>query len=143
MHVFASHLLSFVVGKNIFFVEDINHVVWIFLIDLEWFTPHKNSKYCSTLLNSLAYMEVICLQTEAFYALVEEVYERLKDQDKPQDKWVDSDEAMLLLKIKSKTTLQKLRNEGRIRFSQPQKRIIIYDRGSIEEYLQKHSKDTF
>lgn len=89
-------------------------------------------------------MEVVCLQTEAFYALVEEVYTRLKDQDNKQaDKWVDTDEAMRLLNIKSKSTLQKLRDEGRIRFSQPQKRIIVYDRSSIDEYLNKHAKSTF
>jgi len=47
------------------------------------------------------------------------------------------------LRIKSTTTLQKLRNEGKIRFSQPQKKIILYDRGSINEYIEKHAHDTF
>ncbi len=89
-------------------------------------------------------MEVICLQEEAFYALVEQVVQRLEVQHGASaEKWVDDEEAMRLLNIKSRTTLQKLRDEGRIRFSQPQKRIILYDRDSIMEYLEKHARNTF
>jgi len=44
---------------------------------------------------------------------------------------------MKLLNIKSKSTLQQLRNNGRIRFSQPQKKIILYYTDSIHEYLEK------
>ncbi len=50
---------------------------------------------------------------------------------------------MYKLHIKSKTTLQKLRNEGCIKFSQPVKKIILYDIDSLNEYLEKHSKNTF
>jgi len=50
---------------------------------------------------------------------------------------------MELLGVKSKTTLQKLRDEGSIRFSQPQKKIILYDRDSVMDYLDKHAKDIF
>jgi len=89
-------------------------------------------------------MEVICLETEAFYYLVEEVVKRLKDNESDQhDKWIQTAEAMKLLGIKSKTTLQKLRDEGNIRFAQPQKKIILYDRDSIMEFLDKHAQDTF
>ncbi|MGF1560297.1 MAG: helix-turn-helix domain-containing protein [Flavobacteriaceae bacterium] len=89
-------------------------------------------------------MQVVCLQEEAFYALFEKVVEHLesKIKDTPA-KWIDGEEAMLILKIKSTTTLQKLRDEGRIRFSQPQKKIIFYDRDSISEYLDKHARETF
>lgn len=88
-------------------------------------------------------MEVICIETEAFYNLVEEVYQRLKSENHIQDKWLSPEDAMELLNIKSKTTLQKLRDEGEIRFSQPKKRIILYDRDSLEEYLDRNAKDTF
>jgi len=50
---------------------------------------------------------------------------------------------MKLLNIKSKSTLQQLRDNGRIRFSQPQKKIILYDTDSIHDYLEKNAKDTF
>jgi hypothetical protein len=89
-------------------------------------------------------MQVICLQDEAFYALVEEVVARLMEkhgQDRP--KWVSDEEAMQLLNIKSKTTLQKLRDEGKIKFSQPQKKIILYDRDSIDAYLERNARQPF
>jgi hypothetical protein len=52
-------------------------------------------------------------------------------------------EAMEKLRITSKTTLQKLRDTGVIRFSQPEKKIILYDSHSIDQYLAKHIKEAF
>lgn len=88
-------------------------------------------------------MQVICLEEEAFFKLIEQVVARLKDIHTEQERWMSDIEAMELLNIKSKTTLQKLRDEGKIRFSQPQKKIILYDRDSILEYLEHHAKNTF
>ncbi|TFF36168.1 helix-turn-helix domain-containing protein [Mucilaginibacter psychrotolerans] len=89
-------------------------------------------------------MEVICLQEEAFYELLEKVYERLKARDKPkQEKWISGEEAMAKLRITSKTTLQKMRDEGKIRFAQPTKKLILYDSDSINEYLEDNSYETF
>lgn len=89
-------------------------------------------------------MEVICLQDEAFYALIEQVVDRIKSvHNVKHDKWISDEEAMQLLNIKSKTTLQKFRDEGKIRFSQPEKKIILYDRDSINAYLEKNAKETF
>lgn len=69
-------------------------------------------------------MEVICLENEAFYALIEEVVQRLKEKNNVQeDKWISGEEVMQKMRIKSKTTLQRLRDEGRIRFTQPDTRI--------------------
>lgn len=51
--------------------------------------------------------------------------------------------AMDILNIKSKTTLQKLRDEGSITFTQPQKKIILYDYDSIMKYLDNHTKPSF
>ena len=89
-------------------------------------------------------MEVICLEDIAFYSLIEKVIERIKEKEgKPYDKWVSSEEAMSMLRITSKTTLQKFRDEGKIRFSQPERRIILYDVDSIHEFLNKHANETF
>lgn len=85
-------------------------------------------------------MEVICLEDEAFYALIDRVVSRIKEKEGlKQDKWISSVEAMTKLRIKSKTTLQKLRDEGKIRFAQPEKKIILYDSDSLDVYLEKHS----
>lgn len=88
--------------------------------------------------------DIICLHSEAFYALVNEVVSRIKAEQKlPQEKWIDDVQTMKLLQITSKTTLQKMRDEGKIRFTQPTRKIILYDRDSIFEYLEEHAKDTF
>ena len=89
-------------------------------------------------------LDIICLESEAFYALVEEVVNRLKDKNNIEhDKWISDEEAMKLLHVSSKTTMQKYRDEGLIRFSQPSKKVILYDRDSILEFINTKAKDTF
>lgn len=89
-------------------------------------------------------MEVICLEERAFYELVEQVVKRLEDQRGAKaDKWVDDEEAMRVLGIKSKTTLQKLRDEGKIRFSQAHRNVILYDRDSLYAHLDRHAHDPY
>lgn len=61
-------------------------------------------------------LNIICLESEAFYALIDEVVNRLKEKNESeQEKWIDDEEAMRLLHISSKTTLQKYRDERSIR----------------------------
>ncbi len=84
--------------------------------------------------------QVICLETEAFYALVESVVDRLQADDEHHDKWIDDTEAMSLLRISSTTTLQKLRDEGVIRFTQPKRSlycIAVIPFSPILENMQK------
>ncbi len=66
-------------------------------------------------------MEVICIEKEALYTLVVRVIERLKEESPRHEKWLNTEQAMAKLHIRSNSTLQKLRNEGKIRFSQPKK----------------------
>ena len=89
-------------------------------------------------------MEIICLEDKAFFALIEQVVARLEERNSQlKDKWISDEDAMQILNVKSKTTLQKLRDEGKIRFSQPQKKIILYDRDSINAYLEQNANNTF
>lgn len=89
-------------------------------------------------------MEVICFHDEAFYALIEIVVSRIKGDDGVQhDKWISGEEAMHSLNIKSKTTLQKLRNEGKIRYSQAVSKNILYDKDSINKYIEDNAYETF
>lgn len=86
-------------------------------------------------------MNVICLHEDAFYALIDTVVKRIKEKEGiKEDPWISGEEAMSKLNIKSKTTLAKLREEGKIRYSQPEKKIILYYTQSIYDYLDKHSK---
>lgn len=89
-------------------------------------------------------MQVICLEEPAFYALIETVCARLLPENAAdKNRWIPPEEAMAMLNIKSKTSLQQLRDNGKIRYSHPQKKVILYDRHSIEEYLEKHAQNTF
>ena len=92
-------------------------------------------------------MNVICLEDEAFYSLIEHVLQRVKktnDTNTKEKKWITAKDAMRILCIKSKTTLQEYRDEEKIRFSQEEgKKLIRYDLESINEYLEKHTKHCF
>ncbi|WP_238395330.1 helix-turn-helix domain-containing protein [Mucilaginibacter sp. 14171R-50] len=61
-------------------------------------------------------MEVTCFEDRAFFAMIDKV-EAYIDSKKPKqsqdDKWVSGEEAMKMLRIISKTTVQKFRDEGK------------------------------
>jgi hypothetical protein len=58
-------------------------------------------------------------------------------------KWISAGEAMKKLRITSKTTFQKFWDTRAIRFSQPEKKLILYDLDSIYTYIEKYVKETF
>lgn len=59
-------------------------------------------------------MQVICLEDEAFYQLVIQVVDRIKSEsNQNEDEWVDGEEAMRILKIKT-SSLQALRDNVKI-----------------------------
>ncbi len=89
-------------------------------------------------------MEVICLQEEAFYKLIETVVARLKDDsgNAVVKEWVSKEEAQELLGI-GKTTLARYRNDGLVKYTQQGRNLIMYSRSSIEEYLERNAKTTF
>lgn len=89
-------------------------------------------------------IEIVCLESEAFYKLLELVVDRFKPVTQAVgDRWISGAEAMRMLRIKSKATLQKMRDEGKIRFSQPEKKIILYDANSIHDYLEDFVYEPF
>ncbi|MBL7682056.1 MAG: helix-turn-helix domain-containing protein [Flavipsychrobacter sp.] len=89
-------------------------------------------------------MNVICLEEPALFQLVEIVVARLQSNNGQEfKKWIPPSEAMQMLNLKSKTSLQALRDMGKIRFTQPQKKVILYDRDSIITYLEKNAQNTF
>lgn len=88
-------------------------------------------------------MNVVCLEDEAFYQLVKQVVERIKSEsNQVEEEWVDGAEAMRILKIKS-SSLQTLRDNGKIRYSQPTRKVILYYKPSLYQYLEKNTKETF
>ena len=69
--------------------------------------------------------------------LLSELKETIGTRQGEVKEWLDTKEAMELLGIKSKTTLQKLRDNFEIKFSQNGK-IIKYFRQSIIDFLERN-----
>lgn len=88
-------------------------------------------------------MEIIIFEKEAYWKHINEVLKRLKDSQKEEKKWINEAEAMELLGVRSKSEMWKLRTTGKIRFSQPSRKIIRYDQQSILKYLDDHAKNEF
>lgn len=87
--------------------------------------------------NELTQAELIIKRLE------EAVAKFMEMRNQIPDKWLTGDEAMRRLGITSKTTLQKYRDEGRIRYSQPDRKVILYDADSINAFIEKHVREPF
>jgi hypothetical protein len=82
-------------------------------------------------------IKMICLETDAFKALVSEVATQIKEEVfDSTNPWVDEEEARRLLHIDSKTTLHKYRSEGKIEYSKLTAKKIVYSRRSIMEFIE-------
>lgn len=96
--------------------------------------------------NNYPERELILIQTdsETFYRLIKEVVERLnKEHKKEQDSdFIAEKQAMELLGISSKTTLQKYRNLSLITFYKLSARKVLYSKASIETFILK-KKESF
>ncbi len=88
-------------------------------------------------------MKVIIFEEETYWEHIHEVVKRVKETQKEEKKWINEPEAMELLGVKSKSEMWKLRSHGKIRYSQPARKIIKYDRPSILKFLEDNVKNEF
>ncbi len=88
-------------------------------------------------------MEVIIIETEAFYKLIDEIIFKVKENLKIEKEWITEKELMSILNIKSKSTIQKLRNQGEIEFSQPVRKLILYNSKSVKLFIDKYKRKSF
>lgn len=88
-------------------------------------------------------MEIIIFEKEAYWKHINEILKRLKDSQKEEKKWINEAEAMEILGVRSKSEMWKMRTKGKIRYSQPSRKIIKYDKQSILKYLNDHAKNEF
>ncbi|MCR8561032.1 DNA-binding protein [Mucilaginibacter sp. BJC16-A38] len=87
--------------------------------------------------------EFICLEDKAFKAVIDKVVAYIKaEHGIKEDKWISPEKAMAKLNV-GKTTLQRYRNENLIRYSELSPRAFLYDIDSINEYIDKKSRDKF
>ena len=87
---------------------------------------------------------IICIEGTAFEKLVDRLVGYIKEKHGiDQPKWITGEDAMKMLNISSKTTLQQLKDTGKVRFSQPMHKVVLYDRDSILAYIESHARETF
>ena len=95
-------------------------------------------------------MDVIVIESKAFKEILNQQNEKFEktiqkiSKDGNVKEWIDESEAMEILGIKSKSTLQRYRDMRLIRFSQHGLnggRIIKYDKLSILKYLNQNAID--
>jgi helix-turn-helix protein len=88
---------------------------------------------------------VICIKSDAFYSLLDEVVAHidLKFNLSKESPWLDSSETMKLLNITSRSTLQKWRDEGKFRYTQTSKKVILFERKSLLEFLEANARNKF
>lgn len=87
-------------------------------------------------------MDVIVFEQESFYKLIDELTIRIiknVERNYNEEIWIDEKQAKTLLGISGRSTLQKLRDNLKIEFSQFG-RIIRYHRPSILNFLERNSR---
>lgn len=93
-------------------------------------------------------MEVIIFEKESYHQMMRELMAHFKNAIKeakkeafietsPANDWITSEEAKGILGFKSKSKLQKMRDQGDIVFTQ-HGRTIKYSKSSILNFLNKH-----
>lgn len=83
---------------------------------------------------------LICIGEEQLYELAERIFIRLKGSQKQEKLWLNKEEAMIELNIKSSASLQKLRDQNAIVVSELSKKNLVYLRSSIHAYLEKKAR---
>jgi hypothetical protein len=88
-------------------------------------------------------MEIIIFEKSSYWRMQRELMsmfqDALKDANKKsEDDWISTEEAKALLGVKSKSKMQELRDEDKIKFSKHGKKLIKYSRSSILKYLERN-----
>ncbi|MGB1295740.1 MAG: hypothetical protein ACPG6V_09685 [Flavobacteriales bacterium] len=94
-------------------------------------------------LNELSSNQILLLSKEDLMEALQQFALELEKQKIVHKPWISVDEAKNMLSIKSSTTLFKLKNEGKISFAQPSRKILLFERQSILDFLENNKQNTF
>ena len=87
-------------------------------------------------------MEIIVFEKETYWKMQTELMkmfrDSLKEANKPAEDWISTEEAKLLLGVKSKSKMQQLRDANAIKYSKHGRKLIQYSKASILDYLKKN-----
>lgn len=91
-------------------------------------------------------MKVILLENdEAYKKLMTDIKVMIREaikeinESSESEVWVSAEEAKKILGVKSKSKMQQLRDENKIRYSQIGKKIIRYHKPSLYTFIEKNS----
>lgn len=86
-------------------------------------------------------MKVILLENDEAYAkLMTDIKAMIREAMKEiseSEVWVSTEEAKKILGVKSKSKMQKLRDENKIKYSQIGRKIIRYHKPSLYAFIEK------
>ena len=83
-------------------------------------------------------MEVIIIETQAFYRLLEEVKKTLVEQNNA-DEYLSQDQVMNLFKISNKNHFSMYQTKHKLPcYKQPGTRHYLYKRSEIENFIKKN-----
>ncbi len=81
------------------------------------------------------------MDEQVYYDLKEGLIIRLMQMHQvDHEPWITAEEARSLLRITSQTTLKKFCDQGYIRVSKITEKIVLYNRPSILEFIEKNEK---
>ena len=86
-------------------------------------------------------VQIIQINSVAFYTLAKQIFEKLLAERKEKKQWLTASECMAILNIR-KTTLSKLRQTGAISYAKFGQK-ILYSSESVEEYLRDKTLEKF
>ena len=79
----------------------------------------------------------ICLENPLLKNLVKALAEELSTNQNEEEDWITTEEAMSILKISSKTTLKKYRDQNDIKYSAPiGSKHILYSKSSLLKFIE-------
>lgn len=60
-----------------------------------------------------------------------------------EERWISIQDVMKILHIKSKTTIIDMTSRGLLRYTRINAKTLLYDRDSVNEYIEKNVKGRF
>ncbi len=84
---------------------------------------------------------LILSDEETFFKLLEKFYQQLKSKEEVEE-FLSEQETMKLLNITSKSTLFRYRSTG-LGFYQIGKRVILYKKSEVIEFIEQHKVSGF
>ncbi|MBS1595809.1 MAG: helix-turn-helix domain-containing protein [Bacteroidetes bacterium] len=60
-----------------------------------------------------------------------------------EERWISIEDVMKILHIKSKTTIIDMTSRGLLRYTRINAKTLLYDRDSVNEYIEKNVKGRF